>query len=253
MKKQSQSGFTLVELAVVMIIIGLLIGGVLKGQELIINAQTASTVAQVKGMDAAVSTFRDMYNALPGDMLTPGARLNGCNAIGAACNVAGNGDGKLGPAGAFQAVNGAPAGEAVTFFVQLSAADLITGINPRGAPASWGSIYPAAKLGQSGFYAGSTQAVAANFPGTMSGAATPPPSGLYVNLTLTPAAAPAQAINPNQAQRIDTKIDDGVPNSGSVRAYGAATCTAAGAGAGSIIYNESNAARDCGLVLRIQG
>lgn len=247
MKKQSQSGFTLVELAVVMIIIGLLIGGVLKGQELIINAQTASTVAQIKGMDAAVSTFKDMYNALPGDMLNPGARLNGCNAIGADCNAAGDGNGRLGAGANFQSVAAAPAGEAATFFVQLSAADLLTGINPAGAAASWGSEYPAAKLGGSGFFAGSTAGLAGHFPGSLAGAATPPPSGLYLALTLTAAAAPAEAITPNQAQRIDTKIDDGVPATGTVRSYGAATCVA------GAIYNESNAAKDCGLVVRIQG
>jgi prepilin-type N-terminal cleavage/methylation domain-containing protein len=55
----SQAGFTLVELAIVMIIIGLLIAGVLKGQELIANARVTSTVAQVKAIDAAISTFKD--------------------------------------------------------------------------------------------------------------------------------------------------------------------------------------------------
>ncbi len=47
----NQSGFTLVELAIVMIIIGLLIGGILKGQELVSNARVTSTVAQIKGID----------------------------------------------------------------------------------------------------------------------------------------------------------------------------------------------------------
>jgi hypothetical protein len=58
-----------------MIIIGLLIAGVLKGQQLIGNAKVTAQVAQVKAIDAATSTFKDMYAALPGDMLVPNTRL----------------------------------------------------------------------------------------------------------------------------------------------------------------------------------
>ncbi|HMD55271.1 MAG TPA: prepilin-type N-terminal cleavage/methylation domain-containing protein, partial [Phycisphaerae bacterium] len=95
---RAQAGFTLVELAIVMIIIGLLIAGVLKGQALIANAQVTSTVAQVKAIEAATTTFKDTYNALPGDLGpagVPALRLPNCAA--APCSTAGNGDGQLTP------------------------------------------------------------------------------------------------------------------------------------------------------------
>ncbi len=83
---RAQAGFTLVELAIVMIIIGLLIAGVLKGQALITNAKVTAQVAQFKAVDAATSTFKDMYSALPGDIALATTRLPNC----AACT---NGDG----------------------------------------------------------------------------------------------------------------------------------------------------------------
>ena len=79
--RQREAGFTLVELAVVMIIIGLLIGGILKGQELIANAQITGTASSVKGIDAATTTFRDTYAAMPGDLTNASTRLpnlHGC-------------------------------------------------------------------------------------------------------------------------------------------------------------------------------
>ena len=75
-----------------MTIIGLLIGGILKGQEMIMTARVTATVAQVKAYESAVVTFKDAYDAVPGDMPRAEQKLPGCNAN---CNpfadTAGNG------------------------------------------------------------------------------------------------------------------------------------------------------------------
>jgi prepilin-type N-terminal cleavage/methylation domain-containing protein len=64
MKRQ---GFTLVELAIVLVIIGLLLGAILKGQELIQNAKYKRLVNDLQGLEAAVYTYYDRYKAYPGD------------------------------------------------------------------------------------------------------------------------------------------------------------------------------------------
>src|SRR5690349_10719703 len=66
MKKQQQ-GFTLIEIAIVLVIIGLLLGGVLKGQELITGARVRNLIGQQDGVKAAYFGFLDRYRALPGD------------------------------------------------------------------------------------------------------------------------------------------------------------------------------------------
>ena len=62
-----QAGFTLVEIAIVLVIIGLLLGGVLKGQELIENSKIKSVVADMKAIQAAYNGYVDRYKAIPGD------------------------------------------------------------------------------------------------------------------------------------------------------------------------------------------
>lgn len=77
-----QSGFTLIEIAIVLVIIGLLLGGILKGQELITSARVKNIIAQLDGAKAAFYGFQDRYRALPGDFSAattqiPGASQNG--------------------------------------------------------------------------------------------------------------------------------------------------------------------------------
>jgi prepilin-type N-terminal cleavage/methylation domain-containing protein len=64
---KNQKGFTLIEIAIVLVIIGLLIGGVLKGQSMIQNAKVKKLVNDVDGLRAAALTFQDRYGMLPGD------------------------------------------------------------------------------------------------------------------------------------------------------------------------------------------
>ena len=79
--RNSQAGFTLVEIAIVLVIIGLLIGGVLKGQAMIQNAKVKRVAKQMDELRAAVMSFYDKYGLYPGDeniaAIPPGADAEG--------------------------------------------------------------------------------------------------------------------------------------------------------------------------------
>ena len=261
MKKLQQKGFTLVELAIVLTIIGLLIGGILKGQQLIANARVTSQMAQIQGISAAVTTFSDTYSGLPGDLSTAATRLptNGCG--GVAC-VNGNGDGVVGAATAAPvlsaAYGGAPNGENTGFWLDLSAANLISGIS--GSAVAAGAAItglPAGKVG--GYLAANTITASAGAPaaGTVFWL-----GGLYVTAGTTNTTAaltspgPGAGLNlmsPNQAAQIDRKMDDGVNDTGSVVAQGvAASCTAAVTAANPGGYLESTATKNCTLAWKLQ-
>jgi prepilin-type N-terminal cleavage/methylation domain-containing protein len=75
MLRRSQ-GFTLIEIAIVLVIIGLLLGGVLKGQELITGARVRNLISQQEGIKAAFFGFQDRYRALPGDYAAAGTNIN---------------------------------------------------------------------------------------------------------------------------------------------------------------------------------
>jgi prepilin-type N-terminal cleavage/methylation domain-containing protein len=72
--KRTQKGFTLVEIAIVLVIIGLLLGGILKGQEMITQAKIKNVVADFSGISAAYYGYQDRYRAIPGDDKSANAR-----------------------------------------------------------------------------------------------------------------------------------------------------------------------------------
>ena len=87
-----QAGFTLIEIAIVLVIIGLLLGGVLKGQELITSARVRNLISTQDGVKAAYFGFLDRFRALPGDYTLATTNINGVGTV-AACGTSGNGNG----------------------------------------------------------------------------------------------------------------------------------------------------------------
>lgn len=250
----AQNGFTLVELAVVMIIIGLLIGGVLKGQELIANAQVNSTVAQIRGIDAALGTFRNMYNSFPGDMLRAQARLPNC---GAPFCRNGNGNGRLTGAtvaGINNSVAATQNGEPPQFWLHMNKADLFSGVQEGGAIA-FGELVPAADIG-GGFTVGFTPN--GTLPGSTAGnAAGIARAGHWLALISNVTGvqvANSPFVRASLMRRLDLKLDDGAPNGGSMRAIGASGAGAvncASSNAVNAIYNEQTDGL-CAAYIRLQ-
>lgn len=225
MRKRPSSGFTLIELAVVLVVIGLLAGAVLLGRELIVAGEISQTVSEMQKYQAATTHFADKYAALPGDLTADIAQTNGFAARGP---YRGEGDGNgvleantlnssnppTGNLGVTQAM-----GEIGLFWVDLSQAGFIdhhfSAASATAQPASTidgtqlDTYLPRAKLGRGNFfYVFSSNKVNYFGLGGVSSIANIQTIQLMTNSSLTT----------RQAYGIDRKIDDGLPLSGAVQA-----------------------------------
>ena len=88
---RKERGFTLVEIAIVLVIIGLLLGGILRGQELIQNARVRNIIDQQNGIKAAFFGFQDRFRMIPGDLTAAQVAQVGSGVIGGTAANAGNG------------------------------------------------------------------------------------------------------------------------------------------------------------------
>jgi prepilin-type N-terminal cleavage/methylation domain-containing protein len=197
--KRKQSGFTLVEIAIVLVIIGLLLGGILKGQEMITQARIKNVINDFNGITAAYFSYQDRYRAIPGDDAGAPTRWT----LGAAGTSATAGSGTVD--GAWNAASASPEPETRLFWWNLRSAGFIPGPT---APADQASAQPTNAFGSLIGVANGT------------GAATLSLSGLIIC---------SSGIPDKVSIAVDTQMDDQNAGTGSLRAIigGSGTALAA--------------------------
>jgi prepilin-type N-terminal cleavage/methylation domain-containing protein len=178
-------GFTLVEIAIVLVIIGLLLGGILKGQEMITQAKIKNVIADFSGVSAAYHGYQDRYRAIPGD--DPNADTRWTVAPAA---TKGDGNGVVG--GAYNAPADVPlaAGESRRWWDHLRRAGFVSGA---GTQQPFNAV-----TGMLGVQTGDAAGGAAM--GGISG------------LMMCSANLPDKI-----AIAVDSQMDDGTPDKGTVR------------------------------------
>ena len=225
--KQNQQGFTLVEISIVMIIIGLLIGGTFSGMKLIENMQVNKTVQDLKAIESAALTFKDTYGRLPGDIVNPAARLPNCTV--APCATGGNGDRRLDVSlvtdAAIVATN-----ERFTFWSHLQAADLVSLGVKNTTDINFGEGQPEASIG------GGIRVT--NLDGAMGFCGTQFQGG---HITITGIASSAlnvgDAVSCSNIESVDRKMDDGLVSGGNL--MGQWGCESVASCAATYLQNSS--------------
>lgn len=243
-RRSLEQGFTLIELSIVLVIIGLIVGGVLVGQDLIKAAQIRATVTQLERYNTAANTFRGKYNGLPGDV------TGGVNFFPSVTNQsttagAGNGDGLIQSLSASTPTTcstlNCVGGENVLFWYELAQANYIPDAIGTAAanysytvnPTLSNTIVPTMKLGVGSVIVNTANGLNYWILASASGSGYSPP-------TYT------AALTPVQAYQIDTKIDDGNPITGTVVSiYGGIPGTVADAGGSSPGTTTGTLSGDC--------
>ena len=201
---KQQKGFTLIEMAIVLVIVGLLLGGVLKGQELIDSSRIKNVVADLKGVSAANNGYFDRFRALPGDD-GPAGTLAARAGAWTGMTIAGDSDGIMDITAAETFTAG---GEGAGFFLHTRAAGFLGG---NLTATSGAAVLP---INSFGGLIGVTGNPGMGFA---------PVAGKYVCAGSVPGKA---------ARAIDVSMDDGDPTTGVMRAtQGGANTTPAGAAA----------------------
>lgn len=175
-----QHGFTLIEIAIVLIIIGLLLGGVLKGQEMITQGKIRSVEKELDSLAMAIHTYRDRYRALPGDDAQAGNRWTG--------STNGNADNRVG--GAFNSTTNSD--ESRIVWQHLRQAGLLTGDS-------------------------NSRTQAGNAAGGQLGIQSDIVNG--TNILLSGLVVCSTNLAANIANAIDAQQDDGTPGAGSLRGF----------------------------------
>lgn len=191
--KRNQSGFTLIEIAIVLVIIGLLLGGVLKGQELINSAKVKNLAGDFKNIPVYIYGFQDKYKALPGDDSSASTHL----ATSGVTITDGNGSGIIN--GAWNATTG----ESFTFWQHIR----LAGFGPGATNTADAEYIPKNAVGGK---IGITNSISTDTPITGM-------KGTYIVCS--------DSIPGKFAKQLDNTLDDGNTGTGSVQATTAGTGT----------------------------
>ncbi len=247
----------MIELSIALVIIGLIVGGILVGRDLIRAAEIRSTIGQYEKFNTAVNTFKLKYGGLPGDLLSTEALTFGLYCLGGSSTTCtggvgmGDGNGIISSVASSVAIQSG--GETLLFWRQLSDSSIIDGSYGSTITQSTGfantngmNIYfPLAKMGMGLYW------MAGGDSGVNYYLLTTGNIALFADVVTTSSGG----MSPNDAYSIDSKIDNGMPNTGNVQARGTATWAyylfaALNNGAGSSNYGVnhlagSEAAGDC--------